>query len=615
MDIPQQPKSISITPPSPAKLAQVESATIKPVAIEALNLEKNKVYHAIVSKLIASTPLPQTPQTNTSTEWLLKLNGKLLLITSQKPLQTGQSLSVKLDTGGSLLVLPSAPLSTTQTVNTSQTSPNSTVISSLLSAINQVMPRQVSLDTGLMALEILSKQDTSSPVSKQAQTVLAMLAKQAPKQQFFTATNIQESSASPSKAIANALNNSGVFFESALSHALNKQSTTKQSPDTHVSSQQTTSSQTSLKHQFLLVQQILSNGQASKQATINSSTSNTQQTSLSELNAIRTALQHASSKFKTGSNKATSPTNTTTSATTPSSTQISPSLTTVPSTAFTTAATTPTTPTTSTTSTTASISALTTAPTTTPGQSISSTNDQQNSNTDLKALLLVITAALKTKPTSISQPPRNHVDALAQLDLLSSPFNFPHLSISPTNQTTKAEALLAEQQFTTGQLLKLVAGMLNRIQFNQLNSLYQTQNNSSETTNIQTWFFELPVANTHNQFSSFEVRIDRESEREDDTQEEQEEDTNKKFQWNLALSFNFEQLGAIYVQVQLSPPSISSTIWADHPDTLALINREKPHFQSKLSELGLEVLGIRCKKGQPKQNKTRLGRSLVDIKA
>ena len=592
MDIPQQPKSISVASSSPAKLAQVESATIKPVPIETLNLEKNKVYQAIVSKLITNTPAPQAPQTDTnpqtthSTEWLLKLNGKLLLITSQKPLQLGQSLSVKLDTGGSLQVLPTTPSSTTQSVNTSPTSPNSTAISSLLSAINQVMPRQVSLDTGLMALEILSKQDASNPASKQAQTVLAMLAKQAPKQQFFTATNIQEPNVSPSKTVANTLNNSGVFFESSLSHTLNKQNTTKQNQDNQISSQQANSSQTNLKHQKLLIQQILSNGQVSKQATINSNTPQTQQASLNGLHAIQAALQHTSSKLQSEPSKATPPTNTTTSTTSPLSTQLSPSLSTALSTAL--------------------------------GQPISPTNGQKDSNThnntDLKALLLAITATLKTKPTSTSQAPRSHVDALTQLDLLSSPFNFPHLSISPSNQTTKAEALLAEQQFTTGQLLKLVAGMLNRIQFNQLNSLYQSQNNSSETTNIQTWFFELPVANTHNQFTSFEVRIDRESEQENDTQEEQE-DTNKKFQWNLALSFNFEQLGAIYVQVQLSPPNISSTIWANNPDTLALINREKKHFQSKLSELGLKVLDISCQKGQPKQHKTRLDRSLVDIKA
>ena len=56
-------------------------------------------------------------------------------------------------------------------------------------------------------------------------------------------------------------------------------------------------------------------------------------------------------------------------------------------------------------------------------------------------------------------------------------------------------------------------------------------------------------------------------------------------------------------------------IWADTPATLDLINREKKHFQNKLAELGLEVGDITCQAGHPKLNKTRLDRSLVDIKA
>jgi hypothetical protein len=98
-------------------------------------------------------------------------------------------------------------------------------------------------------------------------------------------------------------------------------------------------------------------------------------------------------------------------------------------------------------------------------------------------------------------------------------------------------------------------------------------------------------------------------------QDQEQDDPDQKVQWKLALSFNFEQLGAIYVQVTLAPPAISSTIWADRPETLELINREKPHFQSKLADLGLEVGDISCQKGQPKHDKTRLDRSLVDIKA
>ena len=236
-----------------------------------------------------------------------------------------------------------------------------------------------------------------------------------------------------------------------------------------------------------------------------------------------------------------------------------------------------------------------------------------NALNDLKGLLLSITAALKTDSTT--QKNTAYVEALAQLDLLKNPFNFPHFAnaaASLASASKSAESLLADQQFTTGQLLKLIAGMLNRIQFNQLNSLYQSHTNTNDSNNLQSWFFELPVSNPNHQLSTFEVRIDKED---NAHKQEEDDDSAQEVQWKLALAFTFEELGTIYVQVTLTPPVVSSTIWADNPSTLALINREKPHFQSKLAELGLQVDEISCRSGQPKQDKTRLNRSLVDIKA
>jgi hypothetical protein len=584
MDIPQQPKSITASP-TIATSTRLPEQPPNPVSVEALNLDKDKIYQAIVSKLIdnkvPTTPdQPQNPNatdkgTSTSNEWLLKLNGKLLLITSEKPLQLGQSLQVQLNTTTqTLTVLPSS---------TSQSSPipppnssflSNTSITLLLSAINQVMPRQVSLDTGLTALETFSKQNDSQLVSNQAKLILLMLAKQAPTEQLFTTTE----KTSSTTAIVNFLKDSGIFFESGA----------KQQP----------SNPNSLKAQISQIQEAFN----LKQITIPPNTSQTtpaagltdtfqnsrletnkSNASPIDFNSIRNALlTKLQIPLPATPLEATLnlPTSTTTNTSTPST--LSP------------------------------LHALLNSIT----SSINSTHTIESSNiqNDLKGLLLSITAALITDKTGLKASERSPVEALVQLDLLKNPFNFPHFIHQPaTLASSKAEALLADQQFTTGQLLKLIAGMLNRIQFNQLNSLYQSHGNSNDTTTTQSWFFELPVANPNNQLSTFDVRIDRE----EDTQEQEQEQNNdqKEVQWKLALSFKFEQLGAVYVQVTLAPPAISSIIWADKPETLSLINREKPYFQSKLSELGLEVGDIFCQKGQPKQDKTRLDRSLVDIKA
>jgi len=196
----------------------------------------------------------------------------------------------------------------------------------------------------------------------------------------------------------------------------------------------------------------------------------------------------------------------------------------------------------------------------------------------------------------------------SQDDLLQTPFNFPILK---NHQSKNTESLLAKQEFTTGQLLKLLASMINRLQFNQLNSLYQSQSQSTESLNMQSWFFELPFLVSETQVNTFNLRLDKE----EANQQEENSEKQQSIQWKLSLSFDFEELGPIYIQVNLTPPVVSSTIWADKEETLALVKKESAYLRARLKDLDLEVADIFCQKGQPKQQQAKLDRSLVDIKA
>ena len=238
-----------------------------------------------------------------------------------------------------------------------------------------------------------------------------------------------------------------------------------------------------------------------------------------------------------------------------------------------------------------------------------STDKTTTSLPDLKSTLMSLVVALSGNDESHGKSPRGYLDGLTQADLLKSPFGFPHLADSAI---MKANALLADQELSTGQLLKLVAGMLNRIQFNQLNSLYQSQNNSNETTTVQSWFFELPILAEQNQANVFNLRIDKEGAAE---KEKQRDNSNKALEWRLALSFDLKELGPVYIQVTLRPPTATSTIWAVKEDTLQLIQNERDRFHHRLEALGLELKEIQCHQGQPKQNKAKLDRGFVDTKA
>jgi len=237
-------------------------------------------------------------------------------------------------------------------------------------------------------------------------------------------------------------------------------------------------------------------------------------------------------------------------------------------------------------------------------------NTPASSKPDLKESLILLLSALskttqKQANLSASQTlPLAHV----QEAIPSSPFNFPNLSTPPPPTNEKR---ISENESNTGQLLKLLAGMLNKIQFNQLNSLYQSMNQQVEHQTTQSWFFELPLMEANSQQSTFNLRIDKEKKQ----QENESSEPNKEIQWKLVLSFDLPLLGPLYIQVNLVPPTISSIIWADNPATYALAKKETKYLESKLQNLGLEVGDIFCKQGQPQQTNTKLDRNLVDIQA
>lgn len=199
-------------------------------------------------------------------------------------------------------------------------------------------------------------------------------------------------------------------------------------------------------------------------------------------------------------------------------------------------------------------------------------------------------------------------------DYALSPFAFPLLTAT---KASSARSLFEKQEFTTGQLLKLLAGMIHRLQFNQLHSLLQSNSNTDSAPVQQSWFFELPVINPQQQINTFNFRIDKESQ----TGSQQTAEEEKAIQWKLLLSFDLEHLGPIYVQVKFlehvaaATPSISSVLWADKAETLNLMQNEAEQFRKSLENLGLKVTELRCEQGQPNQTRTRLDRHLVDTRA
>lgn len=540
--------------------------------------------------------------------WVLQIQNKAILIETLASLHAGQVLEVRAqrtDPTGSLSLILTPPSS-------SNSSPLSTAanIEHLIKAMSQSLPRQVSLAAGLETLKQLaaptqqgptsestqaaskttSSQNPSSEVSRMAASLLSRLEQSIPEAKQFQfsprplQTTFVSNKASPGTietaptipggpaetmhlALKTALHSSGLFFENALLGS-------KQAVDIFQANLSLEKARVTLEG---LIKQTTQASRAEQGAKIVSG----------KLHSLLDGIESLTRKLESSQTR---------SAISPSADQILNQ-----------------------------IQNLSLSPSTERIKTLDTLQQQiqqvaqqllpaspdNTANKDLKATLMTL---VSTFSDSARPSAARFVDGLIQPELLRSPFQFPHPgeSMTASPNLAKAEAILSGQELSTGQVLKLLAGMLNRLQFNQLNSLYQSQTQTGDSNQSQSLFIELPINNPHSSSDVLQLRIDR-HERDEPGQKQGKKDTRRE--WKISLSFDLEGLGKLYVQANLSPPNISTRIWSEQKETLALIQKEQQQFRERLSQLGLEVEELQCYPGRPKTDETQIEQGLVDTRA
>ncbi len=228
-------------------------------------------------------------------------------------------------------------------------------------------------------------------------------------------------------------------------------------------------------------------------------------------------------------------------------------------------------------------------------------------NQDIKTSLLALLDSM-TRDNEPLRPPGTPVNALLNAgtseELLVNPFDFPRF-VQPhagrEQQHYKVELTVAEA-------LRQLAGAINRIQFNQLNSLYQSQTQTTDTQQVQTWLFDLPVLSDSQKTDLLQLRLDKGTPK--------DETTRKKLgsQWKITLGFDFDSLGAIQIELRYRQNELDSIIRAHSANTLKLINQELRHFREQLTNLGIKVRDIECKHGIPRRKSAPIEHRLVDIR-
>ncbi|KFE45384.1 flagellar hook-length control protein FliK [Pseudomonas congelans] len=166
-------------------------------------------------------------------------------------------------------------------------------------------------------------------------------------------------------------------------------------------------------------------------------------------------------------------------------------------------------------------------------------------------------------------------------------------------------------------LLKLAAAAVSRLQSHQLGGLEQTRTNA-DGTQVTTWQLEVPMRNAHD-IVPLQVKVQREDtpyqEAAEDRDDVEIKDTREKL-WKVDLAFDLEPLGPLQVHAQLLRGTLSSQLWAERPDSAALIEHELGYLRERLIACGLAVGELACSHGAPPSGpRTALEQRWIDENA
>ncbi len=224
---------------------------------------------------------------------------------------------------------------------------------------------------------------------------------------------------------------------------------------------------------------------------------------------------------------------------------------------------------------------------------------------DLKLALNRIVSALLGQQGDNPQA-LNRYTPLTSPDLVQAPLQFPQAQQAPLTPPP------AQDNLSTGQMLRLLAGMLNRITVNQLHSQTLTTRTTVDApVATPTWLLELPWLDTNNQPRTAQLRLERHGDEEDGS----DRPRRRVAQWRLTLAMDLDEAGQVTFELGLQNQQVSALIWAEKAATLKQANEDLPWFRQRLGDLGLDVVEMECRRGQPRGARTQLDHRLVDVKA
>ncbi|MFC4258590.1 flagellar hook-length control protein FliK [Marinobacter lacisalsi] len=194
-------------------------------------------------------------------------------------------------------------------------------------------------------------------------------------------------------------------------------------------------------------------------------------------------------------------------------------------------------------------------------------------------------------------------------ELVTAPLQFPAPTTMPLGNPEGGR-----EPASPGQMLRLLAGMLNRITVNQLHSqLLTTRSGPEGAPQVNTLVTDLPWMAPGGEVKTAQLRIDY------DKREREEKPPGARragvAEWRLNLAMDLDEAGKVYFDVALRQKALSARVWAERQDTARQVNQALGDLRSRLTDLGLEVSELECRRGQPPTAATRLEHRLLDTRA
>ena len=220
-----------------------------------------------------------------------------------------------------------------------------------------------------------------------------------------------------------------------------------------------------------------------------------------------------------------------------------------------------------------------------------------------------IASLIQTQWRIPHQEPKQQLHQLIQQTVDRSILEFsvkPRLSFSSVLGSLSATANNAAQpdEPPLMQLWRATIQALNKIQFQQLQTLAQQLSaQPDQATPLQT---EIPIAHA-NGVDMVPIRIEKETGNAEDNPNDMERE------WRVMLSFEFDTIGQLYIQLVTKGEQASATIWAEEEQSYQKAQLEIDKLSAGLTRAGFDVTEILCRHGTPEQPAFKFEQRLIDI--